>query len=226
MKVLKIWGIRTASKVNKLFFLFIPIFGMLSIVMGVVSFYGMQTGDLSVRLNELADKNIRLDESRDFTQPRTILRYAGKKSYRDTSYAAVRSWYIPEILETDGRYERDYILAFSFYIMNTSEASTIDQIQYQIALSDVTQNIDDALRIMVIADEVQTVFEKVEDRLGDQTQPFISSTIAARGLILNIRAQQKVRVSVVIWLEGDLTNDDMIGGSMKLDMSFTIGEED
>src|SRR5690606_691230 len=165
-------------------------------------------------------------ETSDFTQPRTILRYAGKKSYRDTSYAAVRSWYLPEIAETDGRYEKDYILAFSFYLKNTSEASTIDQIQYQIALSDVTKNIDDALRIMVIADEVQTVFEKEEDRLGDQTQQFISPTIAARGLILNIRAQQKVRVSVVIWLEGDLTNDDMIGGSMKLDMSFTIGEED
>lgn len=193
--------------------------------MGVVSFYGMQTGDLSVRLNKLADMNIRLDETPDFDHPRTVLRYAGKKNYRDTRYEYIKYSYLNDIKNANGRYEKEYVLAFTFYLMNTSEASTIDQIQYLIGFKDVTNGIEDALRVMVVVDEVETVYEKIEDRLGLNTVAF-EEPLTARGLILNIKSQQIVRVSVAIWLEGDLTDDSMLNGSLKLDMSFSIGDED
>src|SRR5690606_2026431 len=127
MKVLKIWGIRKPTKTNKIFFLLLPIFGLLSIIMGVVSFYGMQTGDLSVRLNKLTDMNIRIDETPEFEHPRTVLRYAGKKNYRDTRYEYIKYSYLNDIKNANGRYEKEYVLAFTFYLKNTSEASTIDQ---------------------------------------------------------------------------------------------------
>ncbi len=193
--------------------------------MGVVSFYGMQTGDLSVRLNKLTDMNIRIDETPEFEHPRTVLRYAGKKNYRDTRYEYIKYSYLNDIKNANGRYEKEYVLAFTFYLKNTSEASTIDQIQYLINFTEVTHGIDEALRVMVVVDEVETVYEKVEDRLGLNTVAF-EEPLAARGLILNIKSQQIVRISVVIWLEGDLTDDSMLGGTLKLEMSFSIGEED
>ena len=130
--------------------------------MGVVSFYGMQTGDLSVRLNKLTDMNIRIDETPEFEHPRTVLRYAGKKNYRDTRYEYIKYSYLNDIKNANGRYEKEYVLAFTFYLKNTSEASTIDQIQYLINFTEVTHGIDEALRVMVVVDELKQCMKRLK----------------------------------------------------------------
>ncbi|WP_208454244.1 hypothetical protein [Acholeplasma laidlawii] len=49
MRTTKFWGInstiRRSTRTSKFIFLLIPLFGFLSLTLGVVSFYGQNTGD-------------------------------------------------------------------------------------------------------------------------------------------------------------------------------------
>lgn len=223
MKIAHIWGVKRKTRFKRIIHGFVLIFGMLSLLMGIVSFYGANTGNFTVSVRGLESKHITLAIQEDFSDSRTILRFQGQNSYRATSYNIVQNRYLPEILQTKGRYSNEYVLAFNFYLRNGSEVATIQRLDYLIFIHEVTKEIDEALRFLVIVDGVSSIYEKTPGRTpGLTTRAFESEVIAVSNSLSNVRSKEVIPFTVVMWLEGDLVNNDMFGGSFKMEMNFII----
>ncbi|HLT00162.1 MAG TPA: hypothetical protein VK005_01580 [Acholeplasma sp.] len=246
MALSKVWGIgktvRNATKFSKLIFLFIPLFGFLSVTMGVVSFYGQYTGDMSVAIDQFSDSSIRISEDPTFAESRTVLRYPGMSFVNQASYEGVMAFHYQNVIQTPGYYLPDVkdkdreVIAFTFYLKNMNEAATINRINYKILFLETSKHIEEHLRIMVVVDNVADVYEYQSYRIpGVQSLSFASRQVAVDGNIFQLKAQNTVKISVILWIDGYLedylksigkyTEEDLMGGRLKLQMIFSVNEE-
>lgn len=247
MRVSKLWGvkntIRSTRKLSKFIFLLIPLFGFLSLTLGVVSFYGQNTGDLAVRVDNFSGHSIRLSETEDFDNPRTILRYPGMTFINQASYSGIMAFHLQSVTQTNGYYlpevlDRDKeLVAFTFYVKNMNQTATINRINYKIMFEELNNHIEEHLRIMVVVDGVRNTYEYQPFRLNDvETLKFRSEQIAVDANIFELGAGNHVKVSVLIWIDGYLeeyltenikkyTEEELIGGSLKLNMVFSVEGE-
>ncbi len=154
---------------------------------------------------------------------------------RDITYSWIK---IDDVSQTNGNFvdpEYDYI-AYTFYIRN--EGNEIVDVIYSIKISEIQNNLDESIRVLVIEDGVETIFQKPDkpDEFGNypiypytlpETQYFLSDSIVTRKKITNFRPNQVKKYSVIVWLEGHDpdTTDAIIGGMAKLQMVFVIDDE-
>lgn len=154
---------------------------------------------------------------------------------RDITYSWIK---IAALSQTDGNFidpEYDYI-AYTFYIRN--EGNETVNVVYSIKITDIQNNLDDAIRVLVIEDGVQTIFQKPDkaDENGNfpiypstlpETKYFLSANIVTRKKISNFQPNEFKKYSVVVWLEGHDpdTTDSIIGGMVKLQMVFSIDDD-
>ncbi len=247
MKITRLWGvkntIRSASKLSKLIFLFIPLFGFLSVTLGVVSFYGQETGDMSLTVDNFSDSSIRIAEDSAFTNPRTVIRYPGMTFVNQASYNGIMSFHYQKIMDTDGYFLKEVmdkdreVTAFTFYVKNMNETATINRINYKINLSDLSNHIEEHLRIMVVVNGVRDIYEYQPFRINDvETLKFKNDTTAVDANIYDLAAGDIAKVSVIMWIDGYLeeylteslgkyTEEELLGGSLKLNMVFSINNE-
>ncbi len=233
MKYHKILKAEKALSRNKLFRIGIILSGIFSLAFGVVTFYGQDSGNFMMSIDRDAYNRgivIAVDES--FQNPQARLMTEPVDEARDLTYRWIK---IDEVKNTDGNYndpDFDYV-AFTFYIQN-SGSETVN-VSYHITMTDVTKNIDEAIRILIIEDDVETMYQK-QDNLDEfgaypiypPTLPkplyFISDTIITRKTFRNFKPLDIKKFSVIIWLEGydPDTTDDILGGNIKMDMLFSI----
>jgi hypothetical protein len=94
---------------------------------------------------------------------------------------------------------------------------------------------EDAIRVLVIEDDIHTIYQKPDYNDGQgipvsytmelrKTQKFLSDTIVTRQHIFNFQPGMLRKYSVVMWIEGTDpdTTDDILGGMIKLQMNFSI----
>jgi hypothetical protein len=139
-----------------------------------------------------------------------------------------------EVGEANGDYiDLDYeYLAFTFYIIN-SGTETVD-INYHMRITDVYRNADEAIRIAIIEDGVQSIFQK-EDKIFPldfegypEDMPtvtnFLTDETVMRGRFTNFKPGDVKKFSIVMWLEGydPDSNDQLIGGRFKSFMNFAV----
>src|SRR5690606_35567515 len=119
---------------------------------------------------------------------------------------------------------------------NMNEAATINRINYKIIFAETTHHIEEHLRIMVVVDGVANVYEYQSSRItGVQSLSFAGGNVAVDANIFQLAAQQVSKVSVFIWIDGYLeeylkttgkyTEQELIGGRLKLQMIFSINDE-
>lgn len=123
---------------------------------------------------------------------------------------------------------RNY-LAFTFYLKNVGELSCT--YSAQINITEVTRNVDEAIRIRVYYNgEYQDYAKPKKDNSGPEinTVPFYSQTIAYKMLRPDFKSGEIDKFTVVMWLEGDDPDcvDELIGGVIKADMVFNIVKRD
>ena len=122
----------------------------------------------------------------------------------------------------DGSY-----LAYTFYVFN-SGSQTLDY-EMKFNLENQSKNLDEALRIkLYINDEIPVTYSKrvsgVSEFDDSLTSDFESSKIIASNTVTNLEPGQSTRYTILIWIEQDdmHCNNDKLGGSVTLSMSFSV----
>lgn len=233
VKYHKIIKAEKALKRNKIFRIGIILSGLFSLAFGVVTFYGQDSGNFMMSIDrDSYNRGIVLAIDDSFDNPQARLMTEPVDEARDLTYRWLK---INQVQDTNGNYndpDFDYV-AFTFYIKNNGSETV--NVAYHISMTDVTKNMDDAIRVLIIEDGVQTMYQKQDqlDEFGEyplypptlpEASYFISDTIITRKSFKNFKPEDIKKFSVIVWLEGydPDTTDDILGGNIKMDMLFTI----
>ncbi|MBE0701277.1 MAG: hypothetical protein IH571_06290 [Acholeplasmataceae bacterium] len=233
MRLSKLLGVRRATLKARILTLGIIITGMLSLAFTVITFYGQNAGNfvMSVDYGALS-RGISLSKEPDLSITSSMLMSDPISEARDMTYTWLK---IEEVDANNGNYKDvDYeYIAYTFYLVN-SGFETVD-ISYHIRITEVYNNLDSAIRILVIEDGVQTMYMKPDepDEFGNmptypvempEAENFLSDTIVTRKRFTNFKPGNVKKFSVIVWLEGwdPNTNDQILGGMFKSQMNFSI----
>jgi hypothetical protein len=206
--------------------------GVLSILFVIITFYGTQAGNFVMSVDyDSFKKGIVLSNSAYLEDPQPRLMTNPVYGARDMTYAWLK---LEEVTTTEGNYtdpDYDYV-AYTFYL-NNNGFETVDII-YHIRITESYKNMDKAIRVLVIEDDIKTIYQKPDAHDGSvpinysiplqQTEKFLSDTIITRKRIQNFQPGMIRKFSVVVWIEGmdPDTTDDILGGMIKLQMNFSI----
>jgi hypothetical protein len=236
MRLSTVLNVRKLRIRNRIFTLGIIITGMLSLAFAIVTFYGQNAGNFVMSVDAASRlRGIGLQESEfaSVSQPR--LMSDPIKEARDITYTWLK---LDEIDETEGNFvdiDHDYV-AYTFYLKN-SGSETVD-INYYIKLTEIYNNLDTGIRVLVIQDGEQSMYMK-EDIVAPGAEPpyypevmpdaqyFLTQSMVMRRTITNLKPGDDVKFSVIVWLEGydpDTTND-ILGGMIRMEMVFTIDDD-
>ena len=134
----------------------------------------------------------------------------------------------PTVDQINGTHNGENYIAMTFYLINSGD----DTISYtgEMNIENVTKDVDEAIRVAVYVNGEKTVYGKTKSNGGgkenDCDSTFLSSTLVMRNLRENFTSKAKDKYTIVIWLEGNDPDclDNIIGGTMKLGMTFRITE--
>ena len=182
-----------------------------------------QTGSFSIKVDkwEMKEYGLTLSESKEMTRPTSSLH--AKIAEKMTNIAG--DTIDKNVDMIDGEHNgRDYI-AYTFYVQNAGENEL--SYEYDVKLSNVTSDLDEAVRLKLYVNGEPTTYAKTRSDGGGaekDTVEFSSATTVTRGRIDGFKPEDKTKFTVVIWLEGndpDCT-DGLIGGKLKLDMNVSV----
>ena len=233
MRLSTVLGFRKRRIRNRIVTLGIIISGMLSVAFAIITFYGQNAGNFVISVDEAARiRGILISEEPTFEQQLSRLMTNPVEEARDMTYSWLK---IEEVEATNGNYtdpDHDY-LAYTFYVQNSGN-ETVD-ITYYIRITEVHRRLDHAVRILVIEDGVQTMYQMPDrtDEFGNppyypdimpESVPFLTQQMVMRRTFTNFKPGQIKKFSVIMWLEGydPDTTDEIIGGRIRLTMNFTV----
>lgn len=236
MYMTKLLSPKKMLKKKRLISLSFSISGFLMVLFALVSYYGQDSGNFVMQVDYNAyQRGIVLSNDITFESGQPQLMTEPVSEARDITYSWIK---LAEVNSSNGSFidpEYDYI-AYTFYIKNEGN-ETVDVI-YSIKLTDVQNHLDESIRVLVIEDGIETIFQKPDkaDDFGNfpiypstlpETKYFLSDTIITRKKISNFEPNEIKKYSVVVWLEGHDpdTTDAIIGGMAKLQMIFVIDED-
>ena len=126
--------------------------------------------------------------------------------------------------EADGSHNGQNYIAYTFYAENQGK----EVIDYwaTIEVTDVVKNADDAIRVKVIKNGVETTYAKLNKNTGEAekgTMAFIEDNVVMLEESTNFKPGDVHKYTIVIWLEGEVPEcvDDIIGGEVKMHMTLT-----
>jgi hypothetical protein len=133
---------------------------------------------------------------------------------------------IPQNVDREnGEHNGENYLAYTFYCKNVGDVKT--SMSYEITFNNVTNHIDEAIRLRLYVDGEFTDYAKTRsDGNGDEThysdKPFAGKYLVCKDITEGIDPNGYVRFTVVIWLEGDDQdcNDSIRFGQIKFDMNI------
>jgi hypothetical protein len=233
MSYKKIIKAEKALKTNRIFKIGIILSGIFSLAFGVVTFYGQDSGNFMMSIDkETYTRGIILSSTEDFEYPQPRLLTDPVDQARDLTYRWLK---INEISETDGNYsdpDFDYV-AYTFYLKNNGNETV--NIAYHIKITEVSRDMDEAIRVLIIEDGDENMYQKEDQKDAYNQYPiypptlpeatlFLSEDVIARELITNFKPNDVKKFSVVVWIEGydPDTTDDILGGNIKMEMIFSI----
>lgn len=128
----------------------------------------------------------------------------------------------------NGAHNGDNYIAYTFYLINSGN----DTVSYDgvMTMDNVTLGVDEAIRIAVYKNGEKTIYGKTKSDgsgiEGDCDKEFESSTVVMSTSTDKLKPDGKDKYTVVVWLEGNDPDclDNIIGGTMKLGMTFKITE--
>lgn len=134
--------------------------------------------------------------------------------------------WIPNNLQDgpDGSNNGQNYIAYTFYAENQGK----EVINYwrTIEITDVIKEADEAVRVKVIKDGVETTYAKLNKTTGEPEQGTVA--FKENGIVMleqekNFKPGDVHKYTVIIWLEGPdpECDDDIIGGEVKMRMRLT-----
>ena len=202
---------------------------ILIIILLLLLLYGLmaladQSGQFTVSLGDDMEKLLSLSETADFKNPTTNLASDGHYRMTNTSGMDIGD----EVDLGEGLHNGKNYFAYSFYLKNAG-TGTFNYVE-NLALSKITKNIDNALRVRIYRDGVPVTYAKIGANGLPEfgTEAFPDAKTAVNNTITNFAQGQVIKYTIVIWVEGDDPEclDDIKGGNVKLSMTFSSESED
>ena len=196
----------------------------LLIMMYMIAAIYKETGSFTININkyEMVEYGLSLSETADLSHPTSVLN--AKINHSITNIAGEE---IPDNVDNiDGEHNGKNYIAYTFYLVNAGETNKVSY-QWQVKMNNITNDIDEAVRLTLYIDGVPTTYAKTaSDGSGPEpgTTEFYSSDVLALGRRDNFTSGSTTKFTIVLWLEG--TDPDCVdwikGGSMRLEMFIEI----
>ncbi len=237
MRITEALGIKSETKKYKRRYvsLIVIITGILSIGFGIITFYGLQTGSFAMTMKaDARRKGIQISETSDFEIVSTRLFADPLPDVIDITFLDLN---VEEAIATDGDYRDpngDYI-AYTFYVRNSGREMV--HLRYTISHYDVYKELDDAIRIYVIENdlkdtttsETRDLYKKADEEekeyYGFPDKPsidFVDDNLVTEKIVRNFQIGQVRKITFLIWIEGQDSEDHMRGGGIKFKMEFSV----
>lgn len=208
---------KPVKKMTRKFFLFgAGITGFISILIGIVTFYGQYTGMFTITMQRDAqDKGISLSMTKDFLVPTSTLQIEPLSEIGDMLGSDIN---VEAARNVDGQYYDEkipYYIAYTFYIKNTG--SEMVNLSYRLRIIESYKGVENAVKVRFIMEDLETnkmsdkTYQKTKDNsflIDEELQRFAEGSIK--------------KITLFMWFDGELTDPSMLGGGIKLDMSFSI----
>ncbi len=181
-----------------------------------------RTGSFTVSLDkvEMTKYGLTLAETRDM---RYNTSHLNADIVKDMTNIA-EEWLPDNLDAVDGEHNGENYLAYTFYLQNAGEVPLA--YEYAVSISNITNGLDEAIRIRLYRDGVATTYAKTKSNGGGPESEFVkefySVSDVVRERVDEFVPGQTSRFTIVIWIEGndpDCT-DPLIGGRMKIDMNI------
>ena len=191
-----------------------------------VSYFYDRFGSFTVMVNkyDMVNQGLTLSETPEFD--RTISVLNADIIYDMTNISGND---LPaNVDKINGTHNGENFIAYTFYLINSGN----DTVAYkgEMTMSNITLGVDEAVRVAVYKNGEKTVYGKTKSNGGgkesDCDKEFEASTVVMTTKNDQFKPGAKDKYTVVIWLEGNDPDclDNIIGGTMKFDMSFKIIE--
>ena len=190
-----------------------------------VSLYS-KFGSLTISINkfESTQYSLTLSETRDFKELSATI--AAKEVPDITNISGAD---LPADLDSIyGQHNGKNYFAYTFYLLNNGE-NTLSY-EYQMVLSNVTNDVDKAIRIRLYVDGTPTTYARTRsDGTGPEpdTTEFRTTSVVMNDFKADFKPGNFTKFTVVIWIEGDDPDctDELIGGDLKCEMKFSVIED-
>lgn len=225
--------LRRGAKETKRYLVIMRVLGLLAIILTAVvavayavSYFYDKFGSFTVRVDkyDMVRQGLTLSETPDYDVANARL---DANAVHDMTNISGND--LPDNIDmVNGSHNGESYIAYTFYLINSGD----DTVTYtgEMTIENVTQNVDEAIRIAIYENGVKTVYGKTKSdgsgKESDCDSEFASSTIVMRTERTDFAPKAKDKYTVVIWLEGNDPDclDPLIGGTMKLGMDFRITE--
>ena len=232
-KIVDVLALRRQSKEVKKYTVITRILALLVIILVAIiaiayaiSYFYDKFGSFTVKINkyDMMRQGLTLSETPEYNNTISVLN--ADIVYDMTNISGND---LPENVDMiNGSHNGESYIAYTFYLINAGS----DTLSYegQMNIENVTQHIDEAIRVAVYVNGERTVYGKTKSngsgKESDCDSEFLSSTIVMRNTREGLEPQEKDKYTIVIWLEGNDPDclNDLIGGTMKLGMDFKIVE--
>ncbi|MBR4554535.1 MAG: hypothetical protein IKO27_02970 [Ruminococcus sp.] len=232
-KVVDVLALRRRSKEVKRYVVITRILALLAIILiaivaiaYAIAYFYDKYGSFTVKINkyDMMRQGLTLSEIPEFENTISVLN--ADIVYDMTNISGKD---LPDNLDMiNGSHNGESYIAYTFYLINAGS----DTVTYegQMNIENVTQGVDEAVRIAVYQNGEKTIYGKTKSngsgKESDCDSEFLSSTIVMKTKHEDFEPKAKDKFTIVIWLEGNDPDclDDLIGGTMKLGMEFKIVE--
>jgi len=189
-----------------------------------ISYFYDKFGSFTVKVNkyDMARQGLCLSETPDYNE--AISRLSANIVYDMTN---ISGHDLPENIDKiNGSHNGTNYIAYTFYLINAGS----DTLSYdgKLVIENVTKNVDEAIRVAIYQNGEKTVYGKTksngEGKEGDCDKEFITSNMVMTNRKEGFKPKDRDKYTVVIWLEGNDPDciDDIIGGTIKFTMQFSI----
>lgn len=195
---------------------------LLLVVYGFALVYD-RTGSFTVNVKgQEIDYNLSLCEDEDFLTRSSML-----SSDKIAELTNINGESLPLNIDgINGDHSTDEYLAYTFYCKNM--CATDCALNYELTFNNVTNNMDEAVRVRLYVDGEYTDYAKTRSDGGGKEEHMCDKVFANRntvcyGLVNNVAPDAIVRFTIVVWLDGpdDDCDDTIKNGSIKFAMQIS-----
>ena len=214
---------KTFKIVRKALFILLIFLIVLYVILDVIYSEGKFTVILDS--NETLESGLAIFDSLNNSHGKRKLEATPIKFMDNISYR-----WIPENVDTeaDGSHNGQNYIAYSFYVEN--QGDEVLNYHYELYVDDVIKNVDEAIRIRIYRNGVDTTYAKrnfLDNEPERDTEPF-KEIKTAEGVIIsekvaNFNPDDLDRYTILVWIEGDDPDctDALLGGEIKMHMVIT-----
>lgn len=126
------------------------------------------------------------------------------------------------LLGFDGQHNGDNYVAYTFYLEH--RGTDVMDYEYRVTIGNVSLGLDAAMRVRLYIEDEWVEYAKLSETGEPEpySTPFHSTDTITQGIVKDFAPGDKVKYTIVIWLEGDDPEcvDRVIDGMAKVEMNF------